>query len=254
MSTRLGCHACLLLAVGAAGARIPPSRAATGPLPPIPLSWTATIWNNCSWDFPFCPSSTPYTEQGAQDAPGFKSMQGPISLLPKDENQLLVYRFDLGYQYLLWVDATSAVPKVLNCTRAAVEVPPNKTRWERGFMGHLYEATFSRTTITQAKVYEYNSTFGDGCPYGPPPHTFTGHEGQAWTLATHGSWNYSVQSFTNDIHYPDAMPKNCSGGVHTWWHECGRCLYEPPDKHLPCAVIPRSPRRLLGAYAGTGRA
>ena len=178
------------------------------------------IRSNCSWDFPFCPSTTPYTELVAQDGPGFKSREGPTSLLPKDENQLMINRFDLGYQYLLWVDATEAVLRVLNCTRAAVEVPSNKSRWERGFIGNLDKAAFTRTTATQGKVYEYNTTFGVGCPYGPPPHSYTGHEGQAWTLATHGSWNYSVQSFTNDIHYPaGAMPMNCSAGVHKWWHE-----------------------------------
>jgi hypothetical protein len=217
---RSGGCAYLLVALGAAVARHPTSTPAISPLPPIPLSWSATIWNNCSWDFPFCPSSTPFTELVAQDAPGFKSRQGPISLLPKDENQLLIHRFDLGFQYLLWVDATAPVPTVLNCTRAAVEVPSNKTSWERGFIGNLYRASFNRTTARRGKVYEYNTTFGAGCPYGPPPHSYTGHEGQAWTLAARDSSNYTVQSFTNDIHYPPAMPKNCSGGVHMWWHQC----------------------------------
>ena len=84
--------------------------------PDLPVSWVASIHVNCSADFPLCPNQAiPFTQLAAQSGPGFKRRLGPTSFLPQDENQILVYRYDLGFQYLLNVDATPATPKVLNC-------------------------------------------------------------------------------------------------------------------------------------------
>ena len=55
----------------------------------------------------------------AIDANKLRKQMGPTSQLPKETNQKLVYRWDLGREYLLWFNA--ATEKVINCTfRAAV--------------------------------------------------------------------------------------------------------------------------------------
>lgn len=45
------------------------------------LSWSASLYVNCSSDFPMCPGTgTPFTQLAAQSATGFKQRQGPIHL------------------------------------------------------------------------------------------------------------------------------------------------------------------------------
>jgi hypothetical protein len=216
----------LLLCTLASGA------AATGTATPptVPLSFVASTWINCSSLWPMCPSTGGFTEMNAQDGPGFRFAQGPFSFLPKEENQLLVVRFDLGYEYLLWVDATAETPKVINCTRGPADVPSNQTAWEHGYYGNLEKLATLRLPYEQCtsaeqpqcQVWEYNSSFGSSCGGS----SYTGHEEQRWLLAPMGppgvvtpATVFSLSDFRNDIHYPE-MPKGCtSSGLHSFWHE-----------------------------------
>ena len=171
-----------------------------------------------------------YTETIAQDGPNLKRRQGPTSLLPKNENQLLIDRYDLGFTFLIWVDATTpTTPKVLNCSKAPVGVPPNKTKWERGYLGNLDRATFVPPYVQctsagqpQCQLWQYATTFSCGCAGG----SYTGHEVQNWMLApmaigipvTPATVFGSSCRSPDDIIYPK-MPQGCPpSNAHKWWH------------------------------------
>ena len=202
------------------------------PLPPISLSFVTTVATNCSANWPLCPasageSSVSFTELRAQDAAGFKYRQGPISLLPKDENQILIARYDLATQYLLWVDSTPATPKVINCTKAPIQVPTNKTRWEHAFLGSLWlpGGQFNRTVqcpdlkSSDCQRWQYPHNFSEGCL----GKSYAGHQDQSWVLAptSKDTSDFFPMQFSNDIYRPQGMPAACqpAGGLHAWWHD-----------------------------------
>ena len=57
-------------------------------------------------------------------------IEGPLAQLPSSANQQHLLRFDLGEQYLLWVDVTAGSSpserKVINCTRAVLHPESSK--------------------------------------------------------------------------------------------------------------------------------
>jgi len=186
---------------------------------------------NCSASFPLCragPNAT-FSELRAQDSVGFKYRLGPTSLLPKEANQLLITHFGVALEYLVWVDATAAPPKVINCTKAKVHVPTNQTAWAHGFLGSLWTpgGTFNGdvpctgVNSSSCQKWDFRSTFSESCL----GKSYEGHEEQRWLLTpTDGeappSSNVSVMTFTNDIYRPTGMPSACGAGGHTaWWHD-----------------------------------
>ena len=62
---------------------------------------------------------------------------GPLSLLPQNENQVLIQRFDLGAEFLLWVDATQTPEKVINCSKGPLDVPKNQSIWAAAYVSGL---------------------------------------------------------------------------------------------------------------------
>ena len=188
--------------------------------PDLPISWVASIHVNCSADFPLCPDhGTPFTQLAAQSGPGFKRRLGPTSFLPQDENQILVYRYDLGYQYLLHVDATPATPKVLNCSRAPLGVPQNKTAWERGYFGELGNAATTGPApcappAPGCELWEYDHTANMAC-LGTD---FTIHQTQQWQLSPLAVGQpVFLQEYSNKLFYPPAAPAECLGGDVKWY-------------------------------------
>ena len=73
---------------------------------------------------------------------------------------------------------------MLNCSRAPLKVPHNKTAWERGFFGELDNAATTgpapcAPAAPGCEVWKYAHAFNIGC-LGTD---YTGHEEQAWQLS-----------------------------------------------------------------------
>jgi hypothetical protein len=195
------------------------------PLPELVTSFLTTQQNNCSKWF-HCPQKSPdapalFSQVVAQDAVNWRDRVGPTSLLPRGENQMVVRRFDLGFVYAMWIDARPATPKVINCTRQAVDPHANRTAWEYGFTGSLRQKAAFLATVpcnngqTACQLWTLTTQFPIQCP----TRTYTGHENQLWTLAPKEGRKFALYSYTNDNAFPVDAPVECFGGERTWWHQ-----------------------------------
>ena len=226
---------------------------APGGLPPLAESWASTRENYCNAGFPKCPAlglgvkSVTYTEFYARDAEGFRERGGPISLLPAAENQVLVLRYDLAQQYLVWTDTTQHPPKVLNCTRAPIKPVPNQTLWKREFLGQLnhhlqdaQEADVSckwNSTAATCQHWNWTGTFSDGCE----GKAYWGTEPLNWLMApTTAKGVFALTNVTNDILFPPGMPEECyfSGRHSNWYHQGYLSDWDPAPADDLFAVPP----------------
>jgi hypothetical protein len=197
-------------------------------LPHISTSFfVAKQQTNCS-NFPGCPAhtgkSSVFHQTVAQDGPGFKSRKGPTSLLPDDDNQVLIQRFDLGEKYLLSVDTTSGAEKVLSCIKAPLEVPPNQTKWALeyafGLINHCHFDRILQCTVSElpdCPQWIYDHTVEDNCS----GTIYTAHEHMRYLLKpdtepVNTSTIFTVDSFSNEVAYPPDTPTKC--GVGVWWN------------------------------------
>jgi len=245
-------------------------------IPHVATSFVTTQIINCTADFPACPllpnASDPgkamhvtrFSENIAQDGPGFKQRIGPTSLLAKDENQVMVYRFDLGCQFLLWVDASGVIEKVLNCSKAKIEVPANHTKWATSYVGEIetgraqldaIEAcTSSLKPVCPRWKFLHNSS--EGCT---DHHSYTVKQSQEWLLApttppvVPSQATYYPKRFTNDINYPIAAPPVCKGGDHVYWHADWTTFSVAPEADLfavPKSCVTVDAQTLRAGYKG----
>ena len=192
----------------------------------------AKQFNNCS-NMPGCPSPghegpSVYTTLIAQDGPGFRDRMGPISLLPPHENQVLIKRFDLAQQFLLWVDATQSPERVINCSKAPVNVPVNQSEWAVAYVdglltrGGVFDrmAQCTSSVLPDCPVWFHDNDFGISCGN----QTFTGHERVVFLLIPTAepatpSTNFSISGLDNVITYPKDCPQLCRGGPPKFWHQ-----------------------------------
>jgi hypothetical protein len=142
---------------------------------------------------------------------------------------VLIERFDLGEQYLLYVDTTQSLEKVLNCSKAALEVPSNQTAWAREYVfGLLHTSQFdameqcTSSGGVDCQRWKHDNTFSAGCLNNK---SYIGHDKLMYlieprTEPVSPSTSFSVLHFTNDIYYPPDQPKLCrsDSADHTWWY------------------------------------
>ena len=232
-------------------------------LPNIATSFVvAKQWNNCS-NFPGCPSVGVYTQMLAQDGPGFRNRMGPSSLLPQNENQVLIQRFDLGTEFLLWVDATQTPEKVINCSKASLDVPKNQSKWASAYIdglllrGGVFDKMMQCTSseLPDCPRWYRDTSFSAGCFN----HTsYTGHEHVTYLLrpttepAT-SSTTFSISGFSNVITYPKDCPQVCRGGAPKFWYQDWPDLSVSPSPELfevPASCVAVSVHALHASFKG----
>ena len=89
--------------------------AASLAMPSVSIKFSCSKVTTCFGSFPGCAHDN-QTIGYAIDDEARAELQGPLSTLPTDLNQQLLVRFDLGLEFLLWVDVSSPAKKVILLT------------------------------------------------------------------------------------------------------------------------------------------
>jgi hypothetical protein len=166
-----------------------------------------------------------YKVDMAQSASSLKLTNGPTTLLPENENNQLVTRWDLGFQYGMWISGKGPTKTVLNCTRLNISnrIPKTTTQTMREeFLGYSFKANNATTGrvpcslssssssssihVTEDKACDewiWVNEFGCGTAGGKP---VMGREPEVWRTNTSLSSGVILASMTNTILKPTSCP------------------------------------------------
>lgn len=162
-------------------------------------------------------------------------MEGPTDILAKDENQVLVLRFDQGWEYAVWIDDTTTPRKVLNCSKAPI---PLQTPWQlrQSFLGFCNKSSLIGTRPCGSGVCDVWEWVNKVACSGPGGNG-TIHEPERWFLGQTASHVFS--GMTNDILWPAACgekgPFYHSDWTDSWAPHPAPAVFAVPDDCAPVA-------------------
>jgi hypothetical protein len=139
----------------------------------------------------------------AIDANNLRKLIGPTSKLPSATNQKLVYRWDLGQEYLVWFN--TATGKLINCSYRAAVSPTAKALREsvNGYLPESRPTGSVPCSITSSKMGAC-----DGWTYAQHSSEFSEYLRYHLKNSTSGS-NATIAALTNNIiNTPQSAQKN----------------------------------------------
>ena len=233
-------------------------------------SFSSTQQNYCGGGFPQCPSeNVSFTLFTALELAKGKTREGPSSILPDNENQILVTNGPIGMQWGMFVDLTVQPPKIINCTRFPLGENLSVKVLRESWVGYLATEGAEAGTVTcnatkECTKYEWNHTFGAGCAGVPK----TGQEPEVWFVGTSafppssssasqpGQHSFPLIAMHNDIFYPV-----CNSSVqYRWYHSDWSADFQSPapdtlftvpdDANCPL-MTPSNPKSAASKFAST---
>ena len=186
------------------------------PTPNITTSFSCTTVQQCDIGFPGCYQNMRkgYTVDYAFDATNLKQSNGPTSLLSSSENNQVVDRWDLGFQYGMWIAGKGVTKTILNCSRLHLR-SMSPTSLKQSFLGYSYRASNASnkvpcslspnsTSMGSCDEWIWNSQFGCG---NTTAHAL-GREPETWRLSrlstssSSSADSFVLASMSNEIFYP----------------------------------------------------
>ena len=239
---------------------------ASFPTDSIATSFSCKTAQRCDVGFPGCYPimNTTYFVDFAIDDNNVRTINGPTSLLKKNENNVVINRYDLGFQYAMWVDVSGSSKQILNCTRLNVTaIHMTKETLRESFLGYSYKsnnASSGRVPCSPGLRSEKDEGEGEGVGKGdcdewiwvsefgcgPAGHQVLGTEPEIWRLNTSSTSTTTIlSSMTNEILYPKACqlpgtPTHIAAVIdytRDWVsHPAASLFTVPSDSECPLAV------------------
>ena len=174
----------------------------------ISLSFSSSTNQKCDLGFPGCVQNMNkgYTIDMAINDVTFMETYGPTSMLPTNENNQLINRYDTGMKYAMWINGKGSNKKIINCTRYNISgMNMTRSRLREAFLGYSFRSSLS--TTGQVPCSSNSTRFGDcdewiwnsefGCT-DPSGAFHVGQEPEKWRVSS----NNVLTGLTNDIYYP----------------------------------------------------
>ena len=188
----------------------------------VEASFSCTATLRCDVGFPGClpTMAKPYQLVFAIDSDKMAQTTGPTSLLSPHANQQLVERFDLGFQYAIWIDGKGADKKTINCTRFDISnLHMTPAEMKKSFLGESFAASNATTGRVPCSLNSQRMGNCDewiwvnqfGCAKYANGSVAFGHEPEAWRISSSPSSPSSpsslmLASMTNTISRPNVCP------------------------------------------------